>query len=43
MWTFNVVSPRNENISAPEMVSGAEPARMTNGSRKLSNCATGTR
>ncbi len=30
-------------ISAPNMASGTEPARMTNGSRKLLNWAASTR
>jgi hypothetical protein len=40
---FSDVRPRKENSSAPEMASGTEPARMMNGSRKLSNCAARTR
>ena len=41
--TPRVVNPRKENSSAPEIASGTEPARMMNGSRKLSNWAASTR
>ena len=34
---------RKVKISAPNIASGTEPARMTKGSRKLLNCAASTR
>ena len=34
---------RKVKMSAPNIASGTEPARMTNGSRKLLNCAASTR
>ena len=41
--TFGSGIFRNVKMSAPNMASGTEPARMTNGSRKLLNCAASTR
>ena len=40
---LRVAKPRKVNSRAPEIASGAEPARITNGSRKLSNWAASTR
>ena len=37
-WNF-----RKVKISAPNIASGTEPARMTNGSRNELNCAASTR
>ena len=42
-WRFGFGILRNVIRSAPNMASGTDPARITNGSRKLLNCAASTR